>query len=326
MNETRTLIVDLDAAGQRVDAYLAKVFPEFSRARIQNLLENGHILSSRGTMKPSYRLVNDDTLTIIIPAAAPTQMQAEELTIDVLYEDEDLVVLNKPAGMVVHPGAGNPSGTLANALLFRYPDMHVGDVQRPGIVHRLDKETSGVMVCARHDAAFLSLAKQFKSREVRKIYKAFCFGKFKKESFELITGHTRHKSDRKRFTTKLEPPKESGGGIRRAHTAVKVLAYVDGVAELEVELFTGRTHQIRAHLADIHHPILQDPVYGGGPSRLKQLVDGPVEKAAAALKRHALHAEKLSFMHPTTNTPLNFHAPLPPDLQAIHDAIWRERL
>jgi 23S rRNA pseudouridine1911/1915/1917 synthase len=321
MTDPMTFTIEEDAAGQRVDAYLAGLLPDLSRARIQNMMASGHIHNHDGNIKPSHRLVLGEVLTVTIPEAAPTQMIAQELTLNVIYEDADIVVLNKPAGMVVHPGAGHAEGTLANALLFRYPDMQLGDVQRPGLVHRLDKDTSGLMVCARHDAAFASLTKQFKSREVHKIYRAFCFGRLRKENFELITGHARHKTDRVRFTTKLEPPTRDGTGVRLAHTRFKLLLWAGGVSEVEVELYTGRTHQIRAHLADVHHPILQDGPYGVGPGHMKQLPPTPVRMAVIALKRHALHAERLSFTHPTTGKLMEFTAELPPDMQAIHDAM-----
>jgi 23S rRNA pseudouridine1911/1915/1917 synthase len=321
MNDTKTLVIDADAVGQRVDAYLAKMLPELSRARIQNMLASGHIHAQTGAVKPSHRLILGQVLSVTIPEAAPTQMQPEALALNVLYEDEDLVVINKPAGLVVHPGAGHASGTLANALLHRYPDMHVGDAQRPGLVHRLDKDTSGVMVCARNDASFAALAKQFKSREVKKIYRAFCYGKLKEQSFELITGHARHKNDRTRYTTKLDAPEEYRKGVRVAHSHFTSLLYAGGVSEVRVELFTGRTHQIRAHLADLHHPLLHDDLYGGGSSRLKHLAHSIVRDAVRMLERHALHAEQLSFQHPISGKAMEFRSQIPDDLQAVHDAM-----
>lgn len=316
----KTIIVDDVGAGTRIDAYIASLLPDVSRARIQSLLSDGFIRTQTGKVKASYRVNCGDVLTIVLPDAKPTALVAEDIELEILYEDSDLVVLNKSAGLVVHPGAGHAAGTLVNALLHRYPDMHVGDVQRPGLVHRLDKETSGVMVCARHDQAFMALAAQFKSRDVKKLYRAFCFGKLKSTRFELVTGHARHKNDRKRFTTKIAPPSKTGEGVRLAHSRFETLLFAGGVSEVKVELLTGRTHQIRAHLADIHHPLLQDSLYGS-EGRLKQLPDTPVRQAVLALTRHALHAESIDFSHPSTGKSMHFVARLPEDLQTIHDVM-----
>lgn len=320
MNEINQFEVEPEAGGTRVDAYLAGKLPEISRARIQSLISDGHIREAKGALKSSYRVIAGDVIIVILPDAKPAEMLGEDIALDILHEDKDLVVLNKAAGLVVHPGAGHFDGTLVNALLHRYPDMQVGDVKRPGLVHRLDKDTSGVMVCARNDATFLSLANQFKSREVTKIYRAFCYGKFKTEKFELITGHTRHQTDRKRFTTKINPPKEEGTGNRLAHSRFEVLLTAGGLSELKVELLTGRTHQIRAHLADLNHPLVLDSLYGAH-SRAKLLPATVVREAVLALERHGLHAESIKFKHPKTGKMVSFIAKLPSDLQAVHDAM-----
>jgi len=326
METVKRITVKEESLGERLDSFLAKQFPDLSRSRIKALLLDGHIKSRKGPLKPSSRLIAGDELIVALPQPAESHMKPEAIELEVLFEDADLVVINKPAGLIVHPGAGHADGTLANALLFRYPDMQVGDVQRPGIVHRLDKETSGVMVCARHNASFASLVKQFKSREVKKIYRAFCYGTVKKAQFELITGHARHKSDRKRFTTKLKSPTESNAGVRLAHSRFKLLRDAEKISELEVELLTGRTHQIRAHLADLQHPLLHDPLYGGSSNRFNQLPKGSVRDAVGQLRRHALHAEQLTFAHPSTEKLLTFRADLPEDLLAIHDAISINRI
>lgn len=317
---TQISVPDTDV-GERVDVFLAKALPELSRARIQGLLLGGHICGRKGPFsKASQRLTMGECLSVTLPAPKASTLVAEDLVLEILYEDGDLVVLNKAAGMVVHPGAGHFEGTLVNALLHRYPDMHVGDAQRPGLVHRLDKETSGVMVCARNDRAFAHLVSQFKARQITKRYRAFCFGTPKKANFELVTGHARDKKDRTKFTTKIAPPVATGTGVRLAHSRFALLHTAGGVSELSVDLLTGRTHQIRAHLADIHHPLVADKVYGS-KARAHQLPATPVREAVLGLERHGLHAELLCFTHPTRGDNLRFAAPLPPDLQALHDAI-----
>jgi len=306
------------AKGKRIDVFLATALPNLSRSRIQSLLLNGHITEQEKTFDPAYKIKGNETLIVNLPDPKPSHLEAQDLPLSILYEDTDIIVINKPAGMVVHPGAGNNKNTLVNALLFRFPGFNVGDVQRPGLVHRLDKETSGVMVCARNNEAHLFLSKSFKSREVQKTYRAFCFGNFKEHKFELKTGHKRHPIHRKRFTTKLKPPsKDLDPTNRLAHSQFEVLQTKPGISELKVKLLTGRTHQIRAHLADIGHPLVKDALYGGLKISNK-IVDLPILNAIKSLNRHALHAESLSFTHPKTHKPVTFTAPLPEDLLTLH--------
>lgn len=307
--------------GLRIDVFLSKALPDVSRSRIQSLIAQKSIYALECAIGPSNKIKGHETFIIEMPEPKPSHMIAQDIPLDVLYEDDDIIVINKPAGLVVHPGAGNKDNTLTNALLFRFPGFNVGDVERPGLVHRLDKDTSGVMVCARNNEAHLYLTNSFKSRDVKKIYRAFCLGQFKSDKFELKTGHKRHPSNRKKFTTAirapLEPNKER---IRLAHTQFKVLQTKSGITELEVQLQTGRTHQIRAHLADIGHPLVKDELYGG-VNATNNLRDPDIKKAVKQLNRHALHAEFLAFIHPQSKILLEFKAPLPLDLQLLHDAI-----
>lgn len=316
-----TLHVEAPSAGKRLDAFIAERVPNLSRGRVQALIDDGEVVLNGAQAKASAKVRTADVVIVAIPEIKPTTYEAQDIALDIIHEDHDIIVINKPAGLVVHPGAGNPDGTLMNALLHRYPDLAIGGHERPGIVHRLDKETSGVMVCARNDAAHQKLVKGFASRDVQKVYRAFCVGTFKELEFTLITGHRRHATDRLKYTTKLRVPEQGeAGNVKLAHSEFKVLAQGGGVAELEVEIKTGRTHQIRAHLADIHHPLLKDDLYGGVKA-MARVPEGPVKAAAARLTRHALHAEMLSFKNPRSGEMMRFHAPLPADLQAVHDAL-----
>lgn len=265
-------------AGARLDVFLSKQLPDTSRSRIKAWLE------MQGE-KISRPMKEGESVSLCIPDTKPSHLLAQDLPLDIIYEDKDLIVVNKPAGLVVHPGAGNPDRTLVNALLFRFPGLCVGDQKRPGIVHRLDKDTSGLMVIARHDQSHQILSQAFKDHQVQKIYRAMCVGTFNQKSFILKTGHKRHPTHRIRFTTKCNTG-------RIAHSQFEVLSTQGNSTELRVEIFTGRTHQIRAQLADIGHPILGDTLYGG--------------PAIPGFDRHALHAEELHFEHPITQQPMHF--------------------
>jgi 23S rRNA pseudouridine1911/1915/1917 synthase len=318
---TLSLTVDEDAAGQRLDAFVSAALGDLSRSRIKALIDNGFVKLEGEPARPSRRVLCGHRVDIVVPPPPASDLTAQDIPLDVLYEDAHLVVLHKPAGLVVHPGAGNPDGTLANALRHHYPQATVGGEQRPGIVHRLDKETSGVMVCALDDDTHHALTDAFRAREVDKLYVAFCIGRPKKPSFESLTGHRRAQGDRRRYTTKLPPPEEDEGGPNRvAHSRFRVIASAAGASELEVELLTGRTHQIRAHLADLGFPIICDELYGGAKAD-KRLPPGPVRDAARALERQALHAARLGFVHPATGERMEFEAPLPADLARLRSAI-----
>ena len=232
-------------------------------------------------------------------------MKAENIALPIIFSDEHIAVVNKPAGLITHPGAGVHNGTLCNALLYHFPGMVVGNAERPGIVHRLDKDTSGVMVVAKTEEAHRHLSEQFKDRRVEKIYRALCYGEFVETAFELKTGHARHQHNRLRFSTKISLEKCHGSHVRIAHTSFFVEKSQFGLSMLTAILHTGRTHQIRAHLADIDHPLLGDEIYGG-----KRVISGRVPEdlraAIGELKGQALHAEVLRFFHPKYGEKLSF--------------------
>ncbi|XXF80985.1 RluA family pseudouridine synthase [Myxococcaceae bacterium GXIMD 01537] len=299
-----------EARGERLDQHLARAFPDLTRSRIKGLMEDGHVLVDGKPAKASARLKGGELLSLTVPPPVPAVPVAEELPIEVLHEDRDLVVVNKAAGMVVHPGAGHASGTLVNALLHRIQDLAgVGGELRPGIVHRLDKDTTGCLVVAKHEQALVALQKSFKTRAVEKTYLALTHGHPKKPEGRIETLYGRHPVHRQRFTGKVKEGKP-------AITVYRVRELFEGAALVELDLLTGRTHQIRVHLAELGHPLLCDALYGAGRKG-----KGGVERAQAVLGRQALHAWRLSFEHPRTGKRLSLEAPLPPDFEAALAAL-----
>lgn len=312
------------AAGKRLDAWVASLAPEYSRARLSRFAKDGHLQLDGAMVRPSVKLKLGQTVTLSPPPPAAAGIVPQDLPLEVLFADDDIVVLNKAAGMVVHPGAGHPDGTLVNALLHHFPDIAVGDTERPGLVHRLDKDTTGVMVVARNDAAHQALVAAFQARDIDKVYRGFAVGRFKERQFVRRTGHKRHAVERMKFTTRVDVPDEfAHKSVKLAESHFEVLHWAHGVAELSVRLITGRTHQIRAHLADTGRPLIADALYGGVKATAR-LTGGQVSKAARALTRQALHAEHLAFAHPRTGERVAFTAPLPLDLQALHDVLVTE--
>jgi 23S rRNA pseudouridine1911/1915/1917 synthase len=287
-----------------VDQYLARAFPDLTRSRIQGLIEAGQVLADGQPAKAARRLRGGELLTLHVPAPVPALPVAEALPLAVLHEDRDLVVVDKAAGMVVHPGAGHASGTLVNALLHRVKDLAgVGGELRPGIVHRLDKDTTGCLVVAKSEQALVALQKSFKTREVEKTYLALVHGTPPPEG-RIETLYGRHPVHRQRFTGKVKEGKP-------AITAFRTRETFDGASLVEVDLFTGRTHQIRVHLAEAGYPLLGDALYGAG-----RKARGRAAEAQERLGRQALHAWRLSFSHPRTGRPLRLEAPLPEDFTA----------
>jgi 23S rRNA pseudouridine1911/1915/1917 synthase len=316
------------AAGERLDAFLARVAPTLSRARAKSLIDDGHVLVDGHAGKPKQRLKGGERVVARAPEPKESELLPEDIPLEVLFEDDHLVVLNKPAGLAVHPGAGHPNGTLANALRHHYPKANVGGALRPGLVHRLDLDTSGVMVVALDDETHEHLSGQFRDRSVEKRYTAFTVGVPKETPLDLVTGHARDPRDRRRFTAELDAPEgelEDRGGrkIRRAHSVFHTLRAGGGVAELDVEIKTGRTHQIRAHAAAIGHPIVGDALYGGDKAA-RGLHAGTIRRIAERFPRQALHARVLAFAHPHTGERLRFEAPLPPDIAALAEAVLEE--
>jgi 23S rRNA pseudouridine1911/1915/1917 synthase len=277
-------------------------FPDLTRSRIQALIDGGRVRMEGRAPKASLRLRGGERVELELPAPAPAVAAPQDLPLRILYEDGDLVVVDKAAGMVVHPAAGHADGTLVNALLYRLKDLGgIGGELRPGVVHRLDKDTSGCLVVAKNEEALAALQIAFKGRAVKKTYLALVHGTPKRAEGTIETLYGRHPVQRKRFTGKVKSGK-------RAVTAYRVRERYEGSALLEVDLLTGRTHQVRAHLSELGHPLLCDALYGGA-----RKAKGALAEAQHALRRQALHAWKLAFAHPRTGQPLSFEAPLPPD-------------
>ncbi|MGE0043359.1 MAG: RluA family pseudouridine synthase [Vicinamibacterales bacterium] len=304
-----------EQAGQRLDRFLAGELPGHSRSQVQRHIDEGRVTLSRvAAAKANHEVREGDRVTIDLPAPAPATPEAEDLPLEILHDDPDVVVINKPAGMVVHPGAGHGSGTLVNALLHHVGDLSgIGGEIRPGIVHRLDKGTSGVMVVAKNDAAHQELSRQFHDREVEKEYVALVWGLVhQRKRIDLPIG--RDPVHREKISTRARR-------ARNAVTRVTWARHMPGVSLLRVAILTGRTHQIRVHLAAIGHPIVGDALYGGVHKRMPQAL-----RAVQRLDRPFLHAERLAFTHPRTGERLEFSAPLPADLEAVLVAITPEEL
>jgi 23S rRNA pseudouridine1911/1915/1917 synthase len=303
--ESRSLTVPPELAGVRLDVAVARLAQDLTRARVQRLVDGGHVRLGGKPAKASARLKGGERLDLTIPDPEPSGLVAQDLPLAVLHEDRDLVVLDKAAGMVVHPARGTPHSTVVNALLHRLGAAAPGD--RVGLVHRLDKETSGCLVVARNEAALAALQAAFKAREVEKSYLALCHGALAPEG-RLDTPYGRHPRDRVRYTSRVE-------GARRAVTAWRVREAFAGASLAEVALHTGRTHQIRVHLSESGHPLLADATYGGRRREARLAEADPVRRAAEAIGRQALHAWRLGFAHPRTGKPLRFEAPLPADFE-----------
>lgn len=297
-----TILLHAEREGVRVDKYTAEAVPELSRAAVQRLLDEGRILVNGSAVKASHRLSAGDTISVQIPPPVEVEIAAEAIPLDVVYEDTDILVVNKPAGMVVHPAYGHDSGTLVNAVLARCPDLAgVGGELRPGIVHRLDKDTSGLIVVAKGDAAMRNLQAQFKGREVRKVYLALAEGHVSPPTGTIDAPIGRDPRARKKMAVI-----QRGG--RESQTEYRVLETYDEHTLVEAHPLTGRTHQIRIHLAFIGHPIVGDPVYGFRKQRVKA-------------PRLFLHAARLAFRLPGSGEWREFQAPLPADLAPVLDKL-----
>jgi len=303
------LQVEAGEAGMRLDRILAARLPELSRARLQQLITDGSVRVAGAPAKSSLRPRAGAEIEVRVPEPRPAELLPEDLRLPVLYQDDDLLVIDKPAGMAVHPGAGIASGTVVHGLLHQVRGLlGIGGELRPGIVHRLDKETSGCLAVAKTETALRGLQAEFKSRRVEKRYLAIVHGS-PADSGQLDTLHGRHPIDRKRFSSKVREG-------RRAVTRWRVRGRAPGAALVEVELLTGRTHQIRAHFADAGFPLLADALYGGRKREARLRPDAPLRRAAEAIGRQALHASTLGFLHPRTGVPVQCQAPLPPDFRA----------
>src|SRR5215831_5924320 len=307
-----TLSVSAGEAGQRLDAFLAAHADGWSRARLQRLIEDGDVLVNGKLAKPSQKVRTNDEIEIELTTHPSEIFTPEDIPLDVVFEDDDLIVVNKPAGMVVHPAAGISHGTLANALAFHFANLsRAGGATRPGIVHRLDKGTSGLLVVAKTEAAHEHLSNQFRAREVFKLYVALVHGQIEHRQGQIDQPIARDRRSRVRMAVVR--------GGRPALSLYRIREAFPRFTLLHVELKTGRTHQIRVHLAFLKYPVVGDEVYGGG--RDKTIADANIRRAVGRLNRQFLHAAELGFRHPRTGAALRFSAAVPPDLQNILDVI-----
>ncbi len=306
--------VDATRAGVRADVFAAEV-TELTRSAVARLMEQGQILLNGAECRKNRVLAVGDELSVTRPEPEPTQTQAQEIPLDVVYEDEDIVVINKPAGMVVHPAAGNPDGTLVNALLHHCGASlsGIGGVIRPGIVHRIDKDTSGLLVVAKNDAAHLSLSEQLKTHAVSRVYFAIVLGNLKQDAGTVDAPIGRHPTDRK----KMAVLRGEGVHARDAVTHYTVLERYGQFTLVQCELETGRTHQIRVHMASIGHPLLGDAVYGGGGTRFEAT-------HRALFHGQCLHAGRLRLTHPRTGEQMTFSAPMPEKMEQILEILRRQ--
>ena len=304
-------VVSDEAAGVRLDQFLHRELPEHSRSFLQKLVKQGGVRVSGRAARASYQVRAGDEVHIEIPPPRSLDVRAEQIPLDVLFEDSDLIVVNKPAGLVVHPAAGNRQHTLVNALLHhcRGGLAGIGGVERPGIVHRLDKGTSGCMVVAKTDFAHQALVAQFKSRDVKKVYRALCRGGFERSSGRVETLIGRSERDRKKMSARV-----SRG--RPALTDYRVVKQFPDFALVELHIHTGRTHQIRVHMAHIGHPVLGDGAYGGKFEMRESVGKSETRntKSEKSVARPMLHAYKLGFTHPRSQQFVEFSAPVPEDM------------
>ena len=313
MSAVRDTTVGEAQHGLRLDRALGELFSDYSRNFLANLVTDGRVrIDGTPATKHSQRVEADQSLEIDVPDAAPSGIASQEIPLTVLHEDADVVVIDKPAGLVVHPAAGHADGTLVNALLFHVKDLSgVGGEIRPGIVHRLDKDTSGVMIIAKHDAAHRKLTEAWNTERVRKEYVALVYGTPSNDRGTIEAPIGRDPRDRKRMAV------VAGG--RAAITDYEVAERLRYVSLVRCRLRTGRTHQIRVHMKHLGHPIVGDPVYSG--PQWRGIPDKKVQKLLSSLERQMLHAARITFAHPSSGTSMTFEAPLPEDFAKVIEAM-----
>jgi len=318
------VVVDAADAGSRLDAALARAVPVFSRNRIKDLILAGSVaINGRTVTEPKYKLREGEDVVLTAPEPVEAEPTPENIPLDILYEDDHLIVVNKPVGMVVHPAPGNLTGTLVNALLYHCGDSlkGIGGVRRPGIVHRLDKDTSGVMVAAKTEQAHNHLAAQFadhgRTGPLHRAYIAYAWGRTQQAHGTVEAPLGRDAANR------LKQAVRKDGREAITHYWVEARYGGDGwdITRIRCELETGRTHQIRVHMAHIGHPLVADQLYAPGFATKSNRLPDAARAAVNALGRQALHAAELGFEHPTTGEEMSFEAPLPPDLEALQAAI-----
>jgi 23S rRNA pseudouridine1911/1915/1917 synthase len=304
--------VPVERQGERIDQVLVSVLSDQSRASVQRLIREGHVLMQGEPVRAAYRVHGGEAIDLTLPPPRSSGLEAEPYPLDILFEDRDLVVVNKPAGISVHPGAGSRSGTLVNALLHHCNDLSgIGGEERPGIVHRLDRDTTGVLLVAKNDLAHRDLAAQFKARTVSKLYEALVWGRPRFTAGSIDKPIGRHRTARVKMAIRTEG--------RSARTSWRVVAPLGPVTLLELEPATGRTHQIRVHLMSLGHPVVGDPLYGG--RRAGSLRKGEAQQSLAAFTGLGLHARRLAFRHPRSGEQVACRAPRPAELQRLLDAL-----
>lgn len=310
--------VEDEQSGARLDRFLADAFPEISRARITAMIQVGAVArTGGGAVAPSYRVKPGETYNLAPPEPVDAEPSAEDIPLTVVFEDDSLILIDKPAGMTVHPAPGQWTGTLVNALLHHCgPSLSgIGGVKRPGIVHRIDKDTSGLLIVAKTDAAHQGLSKQFAAHTVERAYNAIVWGKPAPASGVIEGAIGRDPRNRKRMAIV-----HSGGKAARTHYTTRAASGL-GAAMLECRLETGRTHQIRVHMAESGWPLIGDPLYGRVSKARRARLDDAALDAAQGFERQALHAATLGFIHPLTGESLQFESPLPDDMQALLAAL-----
>ncbi|MBT4673923.1 MAG: RluA family pseudouridine synthase [Rhodospirillaceae bacterium] len=318
--ERHVVAVSEECAGDRLDKFLGDHIESLSRTRIKTLMEEGCVTCAEKTVNdPSRRVKPGQVYEVLVPAARPARPVAQAIPLEICYEDADLIVIDKPAGLVVHPAAGNPDRTLVNALIAHCGDSlsGIGGEIRPGIVHRLDKDTSGLIIAAKNDVAHRNLAEQFAVHSIDRVYQAVAWGVPQKSSGVIEGNIGRSPKNRKKMAVLArggKPAETHYRVIRPLGRGPETLAFA---ALIECRLKTGRTHQIRVHMAHIGHPIVGDPVYGGRRGRTGHGGDENFGALVAALGRQALHAYRLGFVHPASGEQLTFESKLPADLQAL---------
>jgi 23S rRNA pseudouridine1911/1915/1917 synthase len=303
--------VSCNQRGQRLDVFLAQNDTSLSRSQVKRAVEEGDVLVNGIIPKPSQHLKDGDIVSLNLKPAKEAVAFAQNIPLDIVYEDEAVIVVNKPAGMVVHPAPGNPEDTLVNALLFHCQNLSgIGGVIRPGIVHRLDKGTSGLIVAAKTDDAHRNLSAQFENHEVHKTYRVLAWGDMKGNRGEIIMPVGRHATNRKKMSTKSKRGKS-------ALTLWKVHERYGLATLLDVEIKTGRTHQIRVHLSDRGYPVIGDTVYGSATNKIRAISDPMLKASLKSLNRQALHAAQLSFIHPLKRERVVFRAEMPEDMTKL---------
>ncbi len=300
------LILTADRDGERADAFLARTVPDLTRSAAQKLLSRGLVTRGGKALKKNDRTAPGDVLEAVLPDPEPVDLIPQDIPLDIVYEDRDVIVVNKPAGLVVHPAPGHPDGTLVNALLFHCGDSlsGIGGELRPGIVHRIDRDTSGLIIAAKNDRAHLALAAQLQDHSLARTYEAVVCGGFREDAGTVNAPIGRHPADRK----KMAVDRKNG---REAVTHWEVLDRYPGFTHIQCRLETGRTHQIRVHMASIGHPLLGDTVYGGKPF--------------PGLAGQCLHARRLRFVHPSTGETVELECPLPDWFQEVLRKLGRRQ-